>query len=1735
MIYQNSNFPKALRFTGLITLLITTVYTSVFGQVGEFGNQWLENVNTSVLYKIKVTEEGIFRISHSELLAAGFPVGTINPQELQLWRRGKQISLFVSGEEDGSFDSSDFIEFYGTKNDGELDKYLYFDTTLHVQKSYSNYTDTSSYFLTTGNNPVRTKALDGANSNYNVFVSEFTQTASQVYTNRYQFGKYYYTYEGIPYEPMPFGDSGEGWFGPEFAGIWSTTVTDVKDVNTTSVFDAHIEIALVSVANGSYRTQVFYKTSSQSTYTALTDTLAIGNYQSRKVTLSVDPSTISDISNDGVIQFEVRNYGARGMVCAYINVTYPRLSTATNNTDHYKFSSSSIDLSLNMNGAGITDSSIIYEISNLQTGARKITPQFTSGSPNNLKAKFLNIHGTEHLFISDQILSASEIKPVVIPTVDTSANFIIVTHDRLKSPAEEYKTYRESLEGGSHKVQLFTVDELFNAFSYGDYSPVAIRRYCAYMLTNGTPEYLFIIGKGFQNTKYTSDNWVNAAYQFGSTGVAYRKRTNETQSVTRFGETVLLEDLVPTGGIPGSDHWFSSKVLGNETTWRPGIATGRLSALSEAEVTNYLNKVKEYEQVPDTVDWKKKVLHLSGGFSDLEIDIITSSVNTWTRIAEDQHFGADVKTIRRPKLNNQTSVTEINVSDQVNDGVFLLTFFGHSSSVLTDIDIGLASDPINQYNNGPKYPFFLMNGCNTGDCFIRGTTIGEDWVNINDRGAIGFIGHTDIGLTNTLSTYTQKVYESIFSDTTQIGKTFGQQIQRAIETQTPNAGPNVQTAHALCMLYQGDPAIKVITISKPDLAIDNNSIFLLPTEGESKVTAVSDSFLVGIALRNYGFYYEKDSVDISIRRTLPTGQIEDYPPKKYPAVKFLDTLYYTIDAKNIDGFGLNQFQVHVDYNFDTVSALGGSAVAYNGNYESSYENGNIDEAYETNNEASFQYYLPLSSVKPLFPKEFSIVSSANYPVDFIAQSTDLLTTEANYYFELDTTRYFTEPIFTAEATGGTVVTFQDIPLPLNLGDTVVFYWRVRFQEQEIGEDTLWGESSFTFIFNSSEGWSQAHTEQFFKDDQVQLNMDESNRTWSFDEKIGSVILRTSSRNYNSLYHKISLNNQDGWWQCANGGIRLIVVDQRTLAPAQVPGYSTFLNCQTNPGLKYHYRFNLNNATHKTRFQEFINDIPNGYIVALTNLEYPRYDTWDDDFGLQGILSSLGGTITNYPTSDTVSYVLVGCKGCSSPIYEENALDTLGAQVELVAVKDTGLVTSTIIGPSLGWDKFLRNIQANQLEGSDQFQFNISALDINLNDTTYYENFDPTSQDISMIPSDRYPYLQLTWRGQDFINRTPPQLNNWIVLFDDRIPEGVLITEGNNYDHKEYYQGENLQYQFKFRNISNYDFTEPLVVQYAFTNSQSFEVIEMDTLEGILEAGQEVEFELNKQILTAPGNTQLQIFVNPRSQVEQYYFNNLLQIPITIYKDNINPILEVAFDGVQIMDGDIISPEPLITMSMKDDNKKVFKTDTASGIEILWKRPSEPIFEHVDILNNPYLSFTPATENSPFVVEYKPEKLENGIHHLSVQMEDPFSNKSGVENYTIGFEVVNESMISRFYPYPNPFSTSTRFAYTLTGTQQPDQFKIQIMTLSGKMVREISQSEIGELKIGKHLTDFVWDGTDQFGDKLANGVYLYRVIAKIDNEDIATIDGNSINNSSTYNESTDNIAFKKNWGKLYIMR
>ena len=149
-----------------------------------------------------------------------------------------------------------------------------------------------------------------------------------------------------------------------------------------------------------------------------------------------------------------------------------------------------------------------------------------------------------------------------------------------------------------------------------------------------------------------------------------------------------------------------------------------------------------------------------------------------------------------------------------------------------------------------------------------------------------------------------------------------------------------------------------------------------------------------------------------------------------------------------------------------------------------------------------------------------------------------------------------------------------------------------------------------------------------------------------------------------------------------------------------------------------------------------------------------------------------------------------------------------------------------------------------------------------------------------------------------------------------------------------------------------------------------------------------------------------------------------------------------------------------------------------------------------------------------------------MYTLLVQGADKTGNLAAAEPYKIRFEVINESSITHFYPYPNPFSNSCKFVYTLTGSQIPNQMKIQILTMTGKVVREITRDELGQIRIGvngNRSTDFSWDGTDEYGDKLANGVYLYRVVI-----------GNKGSDFEHRNTAADK-AFKKDYGKLYILR
>ena len=395
---------------------------------------------------------------------------------------------------------------------------------------------------------------------------------------------------------------------------------------------------------------------------------------------------------------------------------------------------------------------------------------------------------------------------------------------------------------------------------------------------------------------------------------------------------------------------------------------------------------------------------------------------------------------------------------------------------------------------------------------------------------------------------------------------------------------------------------------------------------------------------------------------------------------------------------------------------------------------------------------------------------------------------------------------------------------------------------------------------------------------------------------------------------------------------------------------------------------------------------------------------------------------------------------------------------------------------------------------------------------------------ALASAKEYPFLKLRAHIYDENLSTSGQLERWHVLYNG-IPEAALDPHTFfSFLDDTLKEGQDLEISIAIENVSQYGM-DTLRVSYWIDKDGATIPINYP-LEDSLGALEFLTDKISYKTLgVKEGINTLWIEVNPedeRWQLEQYHFNNIARKTFYVERDITNPLLDVTFDGIRILDGDVVSPEPNIVIELKDENEYIAINDTSSFD--LYITDPEGVQTLLNFTGADPIIFTEATlPDNKAQVEYTPTFKTDGVYVLAVQGKDGSGNNAGDFSYSISFEVVNKSTITEIMNYPNPFSTSTRFVFVLTGSKIPDQFKIQILTVSGKVVREITEDEIGPINIGRNVTEYAWNGTDEFGDPLANGVYLYRVITKIEGEDIE------------HRSTEADTFFHKGFGKMYLMR
>ena len=109
-----------------------------------YGNEWINP--SKIYYKIKVADNGIYKVTFEDLVSAGLPQGAVQGSALQLINYGKEQAIHVNSN---NFGPGAWFEFYGKKNTIGLDSILYKDWKKDLlNPDYSFVTDTNVYFFT---------------------------------------------------------------------------------------------------------------------------------------------------------------------------------------------------------------------------------------------------------------------------------------------------------------------------------------------------------------------------------------------------------------------------------------------------------------------------------------------------------------------------------------------------------------------------------------------------------------------------------------------------------------------------------------------------------------------------------------------------------------------------------------------------------------------------------------------------------------------------------------------------------------------------------------------------------------------------------------------------------------------------------------------------------------------------------------------------------------------------------------------------------------------------------------------------------------------------------------------------------------------------------------------------------------------------------------------------------------------------------------------------------------------------------------------------------------------------------------------------------------------------------------------------------------------------------------------------------------------------------------------------
>jgi hypothetical protein len=1644
-----------LRYLKLIYFCISIFVLSQEG-IGQapYGFEWIDFSKPH--YKMSVINSRLYRIPYSNLLNVAPEIANANSSEICIFSEGVKIPVFVSWEGSNP-DSSSFIEFYGNIKTGALDSRLYRDTNFNLNPYSSYFYDTNHYYLTLRNDSnlhIYSKNIDTAlaNSSANFCISKIVNS----YRNGYETGKRSY-FSATDFVFSPEYDAGEGWGNGSFA---SHNLATPGFINTPD-FQPNVRFRLFARNNTSHRLKFLIGNNE------IKDTTFSGSgvfsYQSAFNSLWLANTTVFRITQ---VLANNHTYSV-----GFVELNYPR---------NFTFGTAQFMSFQLMPSLGIQKFSVPSFASNnseiilLDYTARA---RQTRSSANSFTfAVDTSVNEPINLYLTN----ASQIQPITSVKkinynnlLSLKGDFIIISDTLLATDSSgenvlnTLQQFKSSDAGGKHQAILAYMHDIQEFFGFGhSRHPLSIRKYLQWHKNNFVSNkegYVFLVGKGLNNIQVRTYNAANNRIH-----------------------------LIPPFGHAMNDLLFATYDSSNNAFY----SVGRLAVTQAHQIKNYIEKLTAYYQnynstnhTPSEKQFLKKVIHLGGGFNDPQKNAYKANLQEFENIVRNPNVGADVFSVFKAGSDQIPTENSLDVEKRIDQGVGLVTFFGHSSATILDVGI---SDP-NNFNNKNRYPIFLANGCSSGNVYTGAISYSEQFINGINKGAIAYLATTNAATDAGLYTYSKAYYELLgqLSYNKSIGTIAKEAALRAMNQS--NNQLNFRYSTALEFVLNGDPSIPMPHFSKPDYYIDRESVAINP----QTIRFDDDSFQLKIIVRNLG-KATNDPVKITVTRN--NNSLQKVYEHQVSPVFYEDTFLFTYPVKDGNiGFGVNRIQIKVD------------------------SENKIDEISENNNELlnTIDFNVLEEDILPVFPYNYNVEGGA--AATLYSLITNNTKDKRLYFIQIDTSELFNSPMIKKHEVLTEKNGFEWKP-NIEWRDSLVYYWRVAIDSLVTKKPLQWNNSSFIYLKGQTKGgWNQSHYYQHLKNEYEDCIL-KSNRKFEFPTQIRSFEIRTSAINnfYEQEWYLNNIRMQDFREKDRlRSGINIVWIDGKTGKIKE--SFDTFVN-NTRWGGYGSAQFNyfdlprkgfvfqdtgttpVNHLYPSTPWHQvilnFLNQIPAGDMLFFYSHYRPNYSQWHPD--LVNYFTNAGfKEMQNLASGSLSAPFIFVCKNkdTSFKTLEEvgiNFNSKIAKKFELSGNWSEGKIKSVKIGPAKKWGSLHTRVSSLENPSTDHFKIKLFGINAQNQYTLLHQFNHDIDTSIAHISANTYPNLELQLEMLDTLNLTPAQLKYWRVIFDQDIPE--VATNVDHYFHiKDTISiGEIQKFGFGIDNIANENM-DTILVKITLQQGASSKIFWQKVAPILSKSKIKFDFNLTMQDYFV-GKNDIRVEINPENtayfQKEKYNFNNFAQASFYVFGDTRNPLLDVTFDKKRIANKDLVSANPEIKITLKDDNTFLLLNDT-SLIQMWLKMPSGevvPIY-----FAQPNVTFMPAQDGNLNLMQivYKPT-LEAGNYELIIKDKDRLGNSSSSNrnfDYRISFVVSNVMKVSSFFNYPNPFSKSTQFIFYLTGAKIPDEINIKIVNIKGQVIKEISKEELGPLKIGLNKTNYQWNGNDQFGNYLASGVYIYKVEVK----------------------------------------